>query len=266
MMQSVPMCLSLAGIAPEGVGAREGPRGLIDWAARSGVRGVRLDGGAKGLRARELDRSGRRDLASLLRRLELRFAGIDLWIPAEHFTDPNHAGRAVDAVIATIGLCTDLATLGLSVAGRSVSIVLPKGADEVARAIEAAAERAGVRIADHGEGAEPRAAPGGAVGVGLDAAALLLRSIDPVAEVSRMAGASGSRLVSARATDTDGIGRVALGDGRLDVAAYAAALSIARGPRIDAGDVVLDLRGVRDQGAALERGLAAWVSTGIGSV
>jgi sugar phosphate isomerase/epimerase len=266
MLATVPLCVSLAGIAPESVGAPDGPRGLIDWAARSGVRGVRLDGRFKGLRARELERSGRRDLASLLRRLELRFSGIDLWIPAEHFADPIHAGRAIEAVIEAIGLCSDLATLGLSVAGRSVSIMLPKGADEAARAIAEAAERAGVRLADHGEGAEPRATPGGAMGVGLDAAALLMRSIDPVAEVSRMAGASGSRLVSARATDTDGIGRVAVGDGRLDVAAYAAALAVTRGGRVDAGDVVLDLRGVRSPAEALERGMAAWSATGIGSV
>ena len=264
MLAQVPMCVALSGIDPESVGAPATPRGLIEWAARVGARGVRLDGRARGLRARELERSGRRDLASLLRRLELRFSGIDLWVPPEHFVDPLRADRAIEAVVGAIDLCADLATLGMYVAGRSVSITLPKGADEAARAIGAAAERAGVRVADHGGGAEPRAIPGGAMGVGIDAATMLLRSIDPAAEVSRMSGASGPRMVSARASDTDGIGRVALGEGRLDLTAYAAALGVAMSGRVDAGDVVLDLRGVREPHEAAVRGLEAWEATGVG--
>ncbi|MBX3360884.1 MAG: hypothetical protein KF705_05495 [Phycisphaeraceae bacterium] len=265
MLPKVPLCVSLAGIDADAVGASQTPRGLIEWAARHGARGVRLDASARGLRARELERSGRRDLASLLRRLDLRFAGIDLWIPPQHFTDPARSGRAIEAVAETISLCSDLATLAMHVPGRSVSIMLPRDADEAARAIQAAAERAGVRVADHGEGAEPRSLPDGPIGVGLDAAALLARSIDPALEVSRMCGTSGSRLVSVRVTDTDGIGRVPIGNGQLDVTGLAASLAAAHGGRTDAGEAVLDLRAVRDQAVAMAEGIDVWEATGIGS-
>lgn len=238
-----------------------GPRGLMEWASRQGVRGVRLDAMARGMRAREMERSARRDLASLLSRLELRFAGMDLWIPSEHFADPARADRAMGAALATIDLCADIATLTSEGMGRSISIVLPKAADETARSLGAAAERAGVRIADHGEGSEPRAIPGGSIGVGLDPAVLLARSIDPAHEVTRLMGPSGSRLVSARLSDTDGIGRVTPGSGRLDLLAYGAALSVAG----TAGGVVLDLRGLREPADALAASIDAWAASGLGS-
>ena len=75
-----PLSLSLAGLTPrEGVAME--PRAAIEWAAGLGYRAVQLDGAAAGVRARDLDRSGRRDLAALLRRLQLGFSGLDLWIP-----------------------------------------------------------------------------------------------------------------------------------------------------------------------------------------
>jgi hypothetical protein len=101
--------------------------------------------------------------------------------------------------------------------------------------------------------------------VGLDAAALLVKSIDPATEVARMCGASGSRLASVRVTDTDGIGRVPIGSGQLDLTGLAASLGAARGGRVDAGEAVLDLRGLRDQADALARGIDCWEATGIGS-
>lgn len=261
MLPTLHLCVSLAGLSAEAPAAPIDPRRLIEWTATRGARGVRLDASVKGFRARELDRSARRHLASLLKRLELRFAGVDLWIPSEHFHDPARADRAVSAVAATLELCGDLATLTDNGAGRSVSIALPKDSDEAGRSLAQTAERAGVRIADHGEGAETRAAPGGWIGVGLDPAVLLARAIDPVAEVSRLLGASGSRLVSARLSDTDGIGRVTPGQGRLDVMAYAAALATHAG----SGEMVLDLRGVRDQERAIADAIEAWERTGIGS-
>lgn len=258
MLPQVPLCLSLAGLAIEGDHAPRTPRAFIEWASDVGVRAVRLDGTMRGLRARELERSARRDLASILRRLELRFAGVDLWIPPEHFADPLRADRAMSAALSTIDLAADLATLTGDGEGRSISLSLPKNADESARAFAARAEAAGVRIADHGEGAEPRSIPGGSLGVGVDPAALLMRTIDPAREVSRL----GDRLVNARLSDTDGLGRAVPGSGRLDVLAYAAALATGD----HQGETTLDLRGVRDPASAVPLAVERWTATGMGRV
>src|SRR5688572_21716696 len=98
--------LSIAGVV-EPVG--EGARALIEWAAGLGYRAVQLDGTMAGLRARELDRSGRRDLAALLRRLELGYSGLDLWVPEAHFVDGAQQDRAVAAVVAGLELSAELA-------------------------------------------------------------------------------------------------------------------------------------------------------------
>ena len=88
------------------------------------------------------------------------------------------------------------------------------------------------------------------VGVGLDPAALLAAGADPVEAIGQLA----SRLVSARLSDlADGL-RVEAGTGQLDLEAYRAALSVARG--VDR--VVLDLRQVVDQPGALTRTLNRW--------
>ena len=81
----------------------------IQWASRVGFRAVTLD--AKQVRGRDLDRSARRDLAAHLRRTEVAFAGLDLWIPSGHFRDDSNVDRAVGAVLDAISLCDDLATL-----------------------------------------------------------------------------------------------------------------------------------------------------------
>ena len=94
------------------------PRSALDRLAGMGFRSVQLSAAQPGLRPRELDRSGRRDLLTRLQRLQMPAAGLDLWIPTEHFLDPARVDRAMAAVGTAIELAADL--------GRcTVSLVLP---------------------------------------------------------------------------------------------------------------------------------------------
>jgi sugar phosphate isomerase/epimerase len=186
-----------------------------------GFRSVQLSAAQPGLRPRELDRSGRRDLLARLRRLQLPAAGLDLWIPAAHFTDPARVDRAVATVAAAIELAGDL--------GRCpVCMVLPgEDARPLVAAIAELALRHGVRVADH---AVPQEAGGTnpSIGAGIDPAMWLNRDEDPVAAVAEYA----RDLVSVRLAD----------DPRFDEAAFGEALMACayRGP------VVVDLRDSAD--------------------
>lgn len=243
------LSLSLTGLASNPAPAEPAPRRLIERAAAFGLRAIRLDGTMPGLRARELDRSARRDLASLLRRLGLGFGGVDLWIPPEHLADPARTERALTAVYEAIDLCAELATLDGRSAGRTLSLSLPANADEIARQVAEAADRASVRIADHGPGGHERGA--GPIGVGIDPAVLLSRDQDPGREVARMA----DRIVAPRLSDTDGIGRVTPGEGRLDLLAYAIAIS---STSLAGADLVLDPRGLRTPDAQIRASIDNW--------
>ncbi|MEZ6232590.1 MAG: TIM barrel protein [Phycisphaerales bacterium] len=222
------------------------------------------------MRPRELDRSGRRDAAALLRRHELGLAGLDLWIPGEHLVDPIHLDRAVAAIDGAIGLAADLSPL-VGGGGRLVSLTLPdRVAADVVGHIAASADRVGVRVADHawpargeraggettdgGEDAQARVASP-SIGIGLDPAAVVLAGESVAKATARVA----DRLLTARLCDLSSAGRVLPGDGRLDVAAYRACLSLA-----PAGTpVVIDVRGLEDQDAAARRMLRAWEAAGL---
>jgi len=230
--------LSIAGLvtlpdAPWG----QGPREAITWAAKMGYRAIQIDASVPGIRPRELDRSARRDVASLLRRLQLAFSGVDLWIPSGHFADLAHAGRATEAVLQAADFAADIARLNAD-SFAVVSIALgPNTPMTVIAELARAADRYGVSIADHrwpsekeGELALPR---------GVDPAAILMGGGDPAAEVSRGAAIP----AAARLSDANAVGRVAAGEGRLDVLAYEVALAT----RGYGGAIVVDLRGVRDQ-------------------
>jgi sugar phosphate isomerase/epimerase len=236
MIQSLPRSLSLAGLTP-GPGAPWGgsPREMIEWAARSGVRGLHLDAACAGIRPRELDRSARRDIASLLRRLQLSFSGVDLWIPPEHFTEAMHVDRAVEAACAAMTFAGEIAGLNAS-ARPAVGLVLPAAAPtEVLRTIAAAAEVAGVLVADHAW--PPREGDRWGIGIGIDPAAVLMSGdASPHVAVSR----SSAALASARLSDVASHGRVVPGTGRLDLLAYEVALATAG----FAGPVIVDPRGV----------------------
>jgi sugar phosphate isomerase/epimerase len=252
--------VALAGLDAGSIGVA-GARGAIEWAARRGFAAVQLNGAEPGMRPRELGRSARRDLGAMMRRVGLECAGIDLWIPPEHFEAPATVDRAVSAVGEALDLAADLVRLGA--AGRdgcAVSIALPRGGGDAAAAeIAGRAERVGAWAADHAwpprDG--PAVGPSGAGGlaVGIDPAAALAAGGDPVAAVVGLGG----RLVAARVSDVSRLGgRVAAGsrDGQLDLAGYKIAL-VASG-FLERGRLpVLDLRGMGDQdrqaGEALER-------------
>jgi sugar phosphate isomerase/epimerase len=256
MIARPPLSVSLAGLAPLPDAPWAGsPRAPIEWAAAAGLRSVRLDAGA--LRARDLDRSARRDLASLLRRLGLACPGLDLWIPAPHFADPARADRAAEALTGASELAGDLRTLA---AGQRISIAVTfpqAGADALIRQVAGKAESFGCVIADHSFPGSPSALslaaqPGSSIGIGLDPAAILMSGGDPAAEASR----AGHALAAARLSDASAIGRTTPGEGRLDELAYLVALAAAG----YAGEVALDLRGLPDQKRAAATVLDRWAS------
>lgn len=225
------------------------PREAVGWAAGVGVRAVQLDAAMPGLRPRELGRSDRRGLASMLRRSELAFSGLDLWIPPAHFAEPSHADRAAAALLGAVGLASELTSL-LPGSHAVVAVQLPANLPEATRtAFADAAAASEVTLADHAVHASP-CAP--AVCVGVDPASWLLAGSDPVAA----AAADGT--VSVRLSDTDGVSRVPAGvsGGRLDMVSLRAAVEVSAGVRT----VVADPRGLREPSRvreAVERWRAA---------
>lgn len=153
--------IGLAGRDPEWSDAR----GLIAFAGRAGFRGVRPDATVPGLRPRELDRSARRDLAAHLRRAEVVFTGVDLFIPPEHFADPARVDRAADAVHAAVRFVDEVDRLCGGGGQRVVALAFPADVPGgVVAPLAEEAHRAGVVIADHAS--TPRdARPGLGAGV-----------------------------------------------------------------------------------------------------
>lgn len=257
VFRTLPLSVSLAGVDlasdPHAVGVATDARGRLAWAAAGPVRAVTLDATAPGLRARELSRSARRDLAATLRRLELAPAGLDLWIPPAHFTDPARQDRAISATLGALELASDLRSLA-GAGGAVVTVELAKEIDAgVVRTLAAGAARTGATLADtawtsreHPDDANASLAPS------LDPASVLLAGQDPVAEAGRLGGA----LAGARLNDLSGGGRVEPGSpgGRLEVASYHAALA-AGGYE---GFVTLDLRHLREPTQALRHAASRW--------
>ncbi|MBC7770874.1 MAG: hypothetical protein H7210_00130 [Pyrinomonadaceae bacterium] len=263
-----PLALALAGLP------RIGPdvlRHQLALAAQLGYRAVQLDATVAGLRARDLDRSARRDLAALFRRSELSCTGLDLWIPAEHFTSSDQADRAVSAVSGALELAADLSRLSasavVSTARRgdmgSVSLMLPKDLPgAIRRTLEERATTCGVLIADHTWPSKLDVSHESPIGIGLDPAMVLMAGEDPVKWASRLAGdkqaqrESLPRLVTARATSASTVSRVSLGarDSRLETLNYGVSL-------ITGGydqPVVVDVRGVADPTQAAEDAAKVW--------
>lgn len=240
-------------------------REQLAFAHRSGFRGVQLNAASPGVRPRDLDRSARRDVASLLKRAELVLSGVDLWIPPEHFVDPARMDRAVAATLGAIELAADLDRLIIGTVtanaagdGRVVCISLPTGVSEAVLAtITENASNRGARVADFGAGIKNAGAPG-VIGPGFDPAAVLLAS--PSAPPANAAGmmALPPGVIAARLTDASTFGRVVPGapGGRLDPLAYAMSLAAAS----YRGYVTLDTRGLPDPLHAAVAGKAAWES------
>lgn len=263
--------LPALGVALAGLSHAAGP-GLIDWARDAGFRAVRLDATAPGMRPRELGRSARRDLAAALRRRELRFAGLDFRIPTEHFEDPAHIGRALDAALAAVEFAAEIA--GLTDAGGAVlCLSFPaQGADSALAHLAATADASGVDLADHAH--PPREARSDApprLLLGLDPAAVLQAGDDPASAAAR----AGGRLAAASLSDMGPAGRCApivpasllpspgvalVRRGRLDLGAYLVALAAAGHDR----PLVLDLRAVSDAEPVARAFAGAWRNAGGG--
>lgn len=280
-MTSIELSLALAGldVAVPGADAGEVLRAQVGLTRRLGLRWVQLNAAAPGLRPRELGRSARRDLASVLRRDGVMPSGVDLWVPPEHFAAAAHQDRAVTAATEAIDFAGEVcrAARGEGGAGGSggaaaaavVSLLLPRdGPGEsamlaVRRLLAERAERAGVVLADHTWSREPAVPPPGTfegpLRPGLDPAGVFMAGGDAVVAAAAM----GASLASARLSDVSSAGRRGAGPavpggggGRLDVAAYAVTLTVAG----YAGPVVLDLRQVPDQAEAATRAVAAWAA------
>ena len=202
------------------------PAAAFVWAASQGIRGVQLSATHPGMRPRDLGASARRDLRATFTRLELVASGIDAWIPAAHFMEPANAERAIDAACAACELAGELGrvpvTLQLPRAAVDSSDA-PRRAEAIA-AIVAAADRAGVLVADASNADD---APWPPVGISLDPAAVLADGGDPAAFASR----AGARIASARVVDLLRSGMRgpvgSSGESRLDALAYRIALEMA---------------------------------------
>lgn len=250
------LSLSLAGLSTDPAAPwSAGPRAAIEWAAKTGFHAVQLDAAAAGVRPRELDRSARRDLAALLRRVQLALSGLDLWIPPEHLVNPAKSERAMEAIVQAVDLAAELARLLDHGERAVVSLVLPAGMpDDARRQLGGHAESRGAHLADHAAPAAPApSAPTiGPMGVGVDPAAILLAGQDPATTAAR----AGPALAAARLSDATMIGRTAplLAPGRLDLTAYLASVAVAGYTR----PLILDLRGLPEQAAVARAVRQRW--------
>lgn len=237
-----------------GEGARP-VRESLAFLSRLGYRGVQLAATDPETRPRELSASARRDLAAALARRELACSGIDLLIPAEHFSDDAFAARAFDAAREAIGLAADL--------GRT-TVVLPAldGAPAVREALGAEATFRGVRLAILPGAAGDGSAPGSAAAHSepcsacVDCAAVLAAGERPDAVVLALRQALGAvRVVDLQRSGLRGpIGQ--RGEARLDVAALRVALDVV-GFR---GLPVVDARQWIAPGDGLARSIACWIA------
>ncbi len=212
------------------------PRAMVDWALALGARGIQIDAAMDGTRARDLDQSARRDLAAVIRRAGATCSGLDLWIPPSHFAEPARQSRAADAVREACGFAADLRRLG-AIEGQPV-VSIATHADSPAGVLDRLvldAEHVGARVADH----RWPMAPTPRMGIGIDAAAVLLSGDDPARAVTAMVEPP----AAARLSDMTSVGRCVAGQGRLKIDEYVVALSVAR----YAGWLVVDLRGLPDQ-------------------
>lgn len=251
---------SMLALALHGLTIEREPRRALACVRTLGFSCVQLDAAAAGLRPRDLSHSDRKDLTALLGRLELSLAGVDLWIPAEHFGDPERVDRAASAMFDAIAFASDMRQSTGGGATVCCSLPAPGVADDVVASIESSAAMQGVFVANfHWPPAaemsdaavtQAHALPGGAIGVGVDPAAALLAGVSP----AKLCATLGQRLAGARLSDADASMRVAPGEGRLEIEAYRAALHIVGFNQ----PVVLDLRNVPAQSVAIARASALW--------
>ncbi len=252
-MQGTPPTTPDPSLAPTLAAFGDKPRAVLDRLASLAFRAVQLSASQPGMRPRELDRSGRRDLLGRLRSLEIAPAGLDLWIPEAHLRDPARIDRAVGAIQAAVELAADLGRV-------SLSLLLPRSGDApdpIEPVLEAVIEKAlrfGVPLVD----CEVPPSDRPDVGVGIDPVIWLSSGRDPVDAVA----AHADRVASARLGDLTASGdRIPVGDeeqGRLDLGAYRDALKRSgyKAP------VVVDVRSTGDPWRQLTESVNAWQAAG----
>ncbi|MBA4120774.1 MAG: hypothetical protein C0513_08805 [Isosphaera sp.] len=271
MRDRSPLSLAAGSLDLPGLGSDPADRlrAALAWAAGAGLSGVLIDATRPGLRPRDLDRSGRREIAALLRRHQLAFVGLDLPVPPEHFSSPAHAERALSAAHAAAALAAELHALTADIASPAlraprapIALELPAGAPAALRAeLARAAEHTGVWFADAGPARTPQpdASPAtpptpsnGPLRDAIDVGRALLDRLDPAAAVAR----SGPRLALLRLAEVTNHGPIPIGvpPSRLDVLALRIALETSGAPAA----VVLDLTGIADPAAACASAHAAW--------
>lgn len=237
------------------------PRQAMQQIAELGFDAIQLDATMQGLRPRELDGTARRDLVAILRRTGLRAGGLDFFIPADHYTDPEHVDRAVQSACAAITLAGDIGRVPVSLN------IPPQGLEpRVIDELTTVAQGCGVWLAMHGssDAAEFSGWLGEVdsdyIGAGMDPAALLAARYNPVESLEKLsARLFVARLSDARKGQADG-SRCAAGQGDLDLSTYRVWIDIA--PR-RLGPVVLDLRQLSSPVAAAQSGQAAWQAAAV---
>lgn len=232
------------------------PKPTLALIAEQGFTSVQLDATLPGLRPRELDTTARRDLIATAMRSGLTIAGIDFFIPAEHYSDPQYIDRAAQAAAAACSLAGDLGRVPVS-----LNLPIARADASLVQSVLEQADAYGVMLAIHDEGdidglkqwltddAPPH------VGIGLDPAALLIRDRDPSAIAQTMSNhLRVARLSDASQGQADG-GRQVVGAGSLDLMAYRVSVDLA--PK-RFGPVVLDLRGLASPLPAMQNAKTAW--------
>ena len=231
------------------------PRECIALAASLGYRAVQVSATQPGMRPRELDAGDRRGLRAALSRIGVACGGVDLWIPARHFTDPAHIDRAMSALDGACGLAADLGRAAVCV---SLPAEMPA---ESWQAVASCADRHGVRIADFAvrAGAEASRAdvPHELVGCGIDPAALIAAGIEPAMHAASLGrGVAAARVVDLLSSGMRGPPGEPSG-ARLDLAAFAAALALGGA----SPPCCADARQWVDPRAGLASTLARWTGT-----
>ncbi|MBL8886704.1 MAG: hypothetical protein JNK16_08585 [Phycisphaerales bacterium] len=237
----MPLSLSISNISPA-------PRESISLAAALmsslGEPRLHLDAMLAGLRPRELDRSARRDLASMLKRNGVGATGIDLFLPPQHLAETAHVDRAVGAITSAIELLAELASLG-ALESKVLCLSLPqKPLANALAAIGSAAQERGVTVTDFSLPAASEVPA--SIARGVDCAQAIAAGQDPASLIASSAPGA------IRLCDWDGTRRVPVGTGRLEPRLLVASASIAA-PSVP---VVIDLRGIDGLGSNAQ----AWES------
>lgn len=231
------------------------PRPAIKKIAAAGFNALQLDATMPGLRPRELDTTARRDLKTTIARSGLTLAGIDFFIPPDHYSDPAHLDRAAQATQAACQLASDLGRVPLT-----LNLPDDQADASLRQELFATADALGVPlIICHTQPTDKRLDwlkqhQSAGLTAAIDPAALLMARIDPVKTAQALTDWIGvARLSDATRGQSDS--RAIVGRGDLDLLAYRVSVDLA-GPKH--GPVVLDLRSLTAPFAAASAAKTAW--------